>query len=196
MEFTLIYRGPLPSNGNSNQKQKIRDFLHPQLKELWNHPPLNGKRQWLTPIGSPENQGFTLVEGRSGFNFVALVSNKIWLVTHLSINFLRNGPPGQLISRGGDLDNRLKTLFDALALPNEGQIREAPPSVQMPENFFCLLEDDSLIYSFTVVADRLLDGTRLHPNHLLSTDHPELEVLLLIRVVTKTTELRVLNLDL
>jgi hypothetical protein len=196
MEFSLTYRGPLPGNGDAKEKQTIREYLHPQLKELWNQPPLNGKQQLWTATPILENENITLLESREGFNFVALVSNRFHLAADLHITFLRNGPPGSLISRGGDLDNRLKTLFDALAFPTNNQIRQAPPTTRPPDNFFCLLEDDSLIYSFGVAADRLLDGSRVHVHHEVNPDHPELEVLVLVRVSTRTTELKIWNMDL
>ncbi|MDF1815001.1 MAG: hypothetical protein P1V20_22545 [Verrucomicrobiales bacterium] len=41
MEFTLIYEGPLKSNGDRDHKQAIRAYLKPQLEMLWTLPPLN-----------------------------------------------------------------------------------------------------------------------------------------------------------
>jgi hypothetical protein len=198
MEFTLTYRGPLPaSKGTPQDKRRIREYLHPQLKELWEHAPLKGKHNLLTTEQIYENENIAIIEPKKGFNFVALVSDKLGLAAHLHITFLRHGPLGKLISNGGDLDNRLKALFDGLASPDENQIAQAPPSIKAPENIFCLLSDDSLIHSFTVAADRLLDVTRVHADHWLQNPtHPELEVLLLIRVETRTTELKIWNMDL
>lgn len=196
VEFTLTYRGPLPGNGSAKEKQTIREYLHPQLKELWDHPPLNAKHQLLTDQLVYENEEIALLERRNGFDFVALVSSKFGLAAELRIIFLRNGPPGGLVKHGGDLDNRLKTLFDALALPNKDQIAQAPPRTQTSEKFFCLLEDDALIHGFNVAADRLLAATQVHVHQSISPTHPELEVLLLIQVVTRTTTARIWNMDL
>jgi hypothetical protein len=55
--------------------------------------------------------------------------------------FLRKEEPGRLY-QGGDLDNRLKTLFDALSVPNKEQVVDDPTMV---EQVYCLLEDDRLI---------------------------------------------------
>ena len=41
VDFTLTYEGPLAANGRSKLKHDIRRQLHPQLKELWAHPPLS-----------------------------------------------------------------------------------------------------------------------------------------------------------
>jgi hypothetical protein len=49
-------------------------------------------------------------------------------------------------SSHGDIDNRLKTLFDCLTLPdpNQGYEAETPAQDELPY-FYCLLEDDRLI---------------------------------------------------
>jgi hypothetical protein len=45
------------------------------------------------------------------------VCSQLRLVARLSIVMLRPEPPGSIITAGGDIDNRLKTLFDALRMP-------------------------------------------------------------------------------
>lgn len=163
MEFRLTYRGPLAANGLVAEKQAIRRALHPQLAELWQQEPLrsigpDGRRLWeqgaepslLFPVGS--------------FNFIPVVSERIHLIGHLDILFLRRERPGAVVTSGGDLDNRLKTLLDALRIPKN---RDELPRGDQPKNgevpFFCLLEDDSLITRINVTTDRLLDpGERSH----------------------------------
>ena len=154
------------------------------------------KHQLLTTKPICENEDIALIETKGHFNFVALISEKLHLAANLRITFLRNGPPGSLIKVSGDLDNRLKTVFDALTLPNQDQIAKAPPSIQAPDIFFCLLQDDSLIHNFQVAADRLLDGTRVHAHQQSSPKQLQLEVLLIIQVITRTTELIIGNMDL
>jgi hypothetical protein len=70
--------------------------------------------------------------------------------------FLRRENPGELITKGGDIDNRLKTLFDALRVPeHSSELGGAVPEAD--ENpFFCLMESDTLITDFHVTTDRLL----------------------------------------
>ena len=55
-----------------------------------------------------------------GWNFVPFVTEELNLICGLDILFLRPSAPGQLVS-GGDLDNRLKTLFDALRIPEASE---------------------------------------------------------------------------
>lgn len=45
MEFRLVYRGVLPSGQQAGrvEKQAIRRALHPQLRDLWARPPLQGR---------------------------------------------------------------------------------------------------------------------------------------------------------
>lgn len=61
-----------------------------------------------------------------------------------------------MVASGGDIDNRLKVLLDGLVMPRtESDLGGIP--LEPDENpFFCLLEDDSLITSVSVITDRLL----------------------------------------
>jgi hypothetical protein len=75
----------------------------------------------------------------------------------LNILFLRREEPGSVVTQGGDIDNRLKTLFDALRIPlTAGELPTgfAPGPDEKP--FHCLLESDALITQVGVVTDRLL----------------------------------------
>jgi hypothetical protein len=57
----------------------------------------------------------------------------------------------------GDIDNKLKTICDALRHPSEPQEipkNWVPKATQIP--LVCLLEDDNLITKFSVNVDRLL----------------------------------------
>ena len=60
MEFRLIYKGSLPSAGNDTrapQKNKIREYLHPQLEQLWmTHPAL----QWVADTNDPNSRKIPL----------------------------------------------------------------------------------------------------------------------------------------
>jgi hypothetical protein len=80
------------------------------------------------------------------------------VVAELSITLLRPEPPGGLITQGGDIDNRLKTLFDALTMPRH--INALPTGVKIEPDespFFCLLEDDNLVTSVAVRTEQLLE---------------------------------------
>ena len=169
MDFTLIYEGPLAANARPNQKHDIRRKLHPQLKELWEHPPLN-QFYWKARQGSQH------LRSVSGYEFATIVHPEWHFNAKLDILMLRPEPPGSIITPGGDIDNRLKTLFDALTRPIYQQDIPAwvPTSDERP--FHCLLDDDRLISKVSVETDRLLAAPE------------ETHVKLIVRVHVHTTE--------
>jgi len=80
------------------------------------------------------------------------------LFAEIELDLMRPEPPGRLLTQGGDMDNRLKTLFDALTMPRHANA--LPPDVQPQEGempFFCLLEDDNLVTSLSVKTEQLLE---------------------------------------
>jgi hypothetical protein len=166
MEFRLFYRGPLKANGDKVHKHELRQKFHPQLRRLWEVTPVKDSYP-LFPI--EEHMRHDHKVGNT--IFVPLVTKSLDLVAQLEIVMLRPEEPGAIITKGGDLDNRLKTLFDALRKPKD--LKELPNSYQSPpkeELFYCLLEDDALITGVALTTDRLLEFSS------------EDEVLLLIRV--------------
>ena len=75
----------------------------------------------------------------------------------LDILFLRRDVPGSAIITGGDIDNRLKVLIDALKMPREcGQIPAGWVASADHDPLYCLMEDDSLITQIKITTDRLL----------------------------------------
>ena len=92
-----------------------------------------------------------------GFNFVPLVTLDLNLLCGLDILFLRTGKPGEVL-RSGDIDNRLKTLFDALRIPEANENYSARSASADEKPFFCLLEDDKLITKVSVETDQLLQN--------------------------------------
>jgi len=171
VEFRLVYTGPLQAQSHSNArldvKHAIRKQLHLQLKELWVQ-----HRQFLT---EQNEEYFASIFERSGFRFVPLINRKQGKSCTLDILFLRRDSPGNLVESGGDLDNRIKVLFDALRMARD---RDELPKNAQPEQgedpFHCLLEDDSLITSVNITTDRLL--TPLRPDEHIH------EVVLIIKV--------------
>ena len=183
MTFRLLYRGPLHSNAGAHEKQAIRRTLHKQLADLWRRPPLTTVAHsvgLLNPM--PSGNQLSVIVARGGFQCAPLVTGRLALVCHLDVLFLRPQDPGELI-QAGDLDNRLKTLFDALQMPDENQlIGDAPSQNETP--FFCLLENDALITQFSVETDRLLE------------DVPPSHVALVMRVSLRATKASWISLDL
>ena len=153
MEFTLYFDGKLKSNGDAKHKHKIREQFHRQLKQLWEYPPLLIYRPGMWTNSDAEA---STAKHAGSFTFVPLVMVQSHLLVELDITMLREGSPGQIYTEG-DIDNRLKTLFDALAVPKLVQL---PPDAVPSEDqhpFHCLLEDDKLISRISVRADRLLE---------------------------------------
>jgi hypothetical protein len=177
VEFYLLYSGELHSDGNRDQKHAIRKVFHSQLGRLW-HTNQNLRqlavmegmscyaRETAGIENPPQLSDDDAVEkgladigrnwNRNGFNFVPLVTKQHCLRCRLDILFLRMEERNYVL-QGGDIDGRLKTLFDAIR-PTKS--RDELPTGAAPERgetpFFCLLEDDSLISEVRVVADQLL----------------------------------------
>jgi hypothetical protein len=172
--FTLHYRGPLRPNGKPAHKHILRQHFHAQLKELWKQRPLARSTRLLEPdVGS-----LCLLKPKHGFNFAPLVSQSVGAVAELNILLLWPLPAGFIISSGGDIDNRLKTLLDALKAPLDPS--DLPPGTRpAPDEdpFFCLLEDDSLITGLKIETDRLLEPVA-----------DDSEVLATVRVSTRLLE--------
>ena len=128
--------------------------------------------------------GLSLPIEVQGRKYVPLVRSSFALTCGLDILFLRKGGEGALVAEGGDLDNRIKTLFDGLRVPKPSEIEVASSLEEAESITFCLLEDDALITDFSVRTDRLLT----HPG---SKDS---EVLLVIDVIVKVSHLTSNNL--
>lgn len=202
VEFRLTYEGFLFSSvdekhakypGRTQHKHEIRQKLHPQLKRFWEiHPWLVhlGQHGWSgQPVRDPTDKHFeptihvaesavehmanTYVRAR-GFRFVPLVREELGLLCSVSILYLRPAPPGSIFARG-DIDNRLKTLFDALKIPSDAEI---PPVSPGPDEnpMYVLLEDDSLITHAAVETDYLLKGIdETRPDHM-DRDHARIVI--------------------
>ena len=183
MEFTLLYQGSLRSNGGPAHKQELRRAFHPQLQRLWQLEPLKSNRAYVAypPIAPTAcDPQLSLLQSVRNFTFAPLISERLYLAAQLSITLLRPERPGQIIKQMGDIDNRLKTLFDALCVPphpNQIPKGDAPSSDEMP--FFCLLQDDCLVTKVSVDTQRLLtvDDT-------VSKSH----VVILVHVKTQVTK--------
>ena len=155
MKFTITYDGPLAANGRPSQKHDIRLALHPQLKELWEH----------NPLLQFHDAGGSNLSTVGGYNFTSIVHPRWNFRAELDILMLRPDAPGAIVTSRGDIDNRLKTLFDALARPIHSQDIPNTWSPRMGEDpLHCLLENDDLIMAVTVNIDRLLAAST--PTHV------------------------------
>ncbi|NKQ86757.1 hypothetical protein C3Y91_20735 [Rhizobium sp. UPM1133] len=149
----------------------------------------------------PEFQRIADRHGKLGYHWVPLVSDETFTHCSIDVLMLRPGKVGGLII-DTDIDNRLKTLFDALQIPtSQSQLPETPASDEDP--FFVLLEKDSLISSVSVTTDRLLaterfirkdvpDSLTLSLDQSANRDH----VVLIISVAIHATKTTLDNLHL
>ena len=90
---------------------------------------------------------------KHGSWFLPVVRESFALHCGLKILFLRHEAPGK-IYQGGDIDGRIKTLLDALSVPQHAE-QILDKSVQR-NPIHCLIEDDSLISGLHVETERLL----------------------------------------
>jgi hypothetical protein len=171
LEFRLLYEGELLSSGNKpkpENKHAIRKILHPQLRHLWKTQ--KSLRQYAEYLGSaiPPNHGseeerierglnsIGINYERAGYKCIPLVTESFALRCSVDILILRPDETQVIHKDGGDLDGKVKTIFDALQMPkdlvNVGGV--GPQQDETP--FYCLLEDDKLITEFRVAGDRLL----------------------------------------
>lgn len=171
MQFRLVYQGRLRSNGNLAHKQEIRRALHPQLRDLWRYPPVDSHPEWLAD--EPADGEQSVIQHVGAFRFAPLICETLMVVAELEIVFLRQARPGGLIRQGGDIDNQLKTLFDALRCPHSAAELPQGDGPQEDENpFYCLLDDDERILDLSVSVDRYLappDDRSVHVSMLVRT---------------------------
>lgn len=98
-------------------------------------------------------------------NFRPLVRRSLALTCSLSILFMRKEEAGSVYMRGrgayGDLDNRIKTVLDALTVPPIDQ------SVDGGLPFmYALLEDDALVTALNIQTRRLLNAPGTSASHV------------------------------
>jgi hypothetical protein len=190
MELRLTYQGELLGSSRTNtraeHKHAIRRVFHPQLRRFWQtHPTLKSYRSEPFMHGAMLGSNWSNLPmlwehlarkyERIGYNFVPLAREESMLICSINILFIRVDAPGSLI-KSGDIDNRLKTLFDALRMPgNKDEVPYGPSDDEKP--FFVLLEDDKLITHISVETDTLLEK--------VSSDWNDNDVRLVISVKLK-----------
>lgn len=137
LKFRLTYQGQLLSETNrgklldarARHKHEIRKSLHPQLKRLWEISPNLLLKPLELPagtkgvrFGAPKDQhtakGLSEIFTLGNYNFVPLLTRGMGAICKIDVLYLRAGAPGSAFS-SGDIDNRLKTLFDGLTVPRE-----------------------------------------------------------------------------
>lgn len=199
-------------NSKTKSKQPliraIREQISKQLSELWQvHPALKSAKIHRL---IPEKQGYTWSEAHhsnfastpptpiqstamdavdicsstniNGFEFLPLIRESIGLVCALDIIFLRKGPKGK-VYQGGDLDNRIKTLLDALRMPLVDEVQEFNDPTNPTALTYCLLENGDRVTGLNVKTGQLLSRSGAD----------ESEVRLIIDVDARVTHPRAYN---
>jgi hypothetical protein len=177
MQFRLTYEGRLLGASRNDtraaHKHEIRMKLHPQLKRQW------VVHQWLAQLQGLHYPDYRMaISGQTinnpvwahhptymahlcaahqsqNRNWAPLVADDMGLTCALDILFLRPGARGSVLNVG-DIDGRLKTLFDALAIPSSGS---GLPDPEGEQPIYVLLSDDRHISHVSVEADELLEPT-------------------------------------
>lgn len=182
VNFRLTYDGPLKAASQSDTRRELKHRMRVAFSQQLGHLYVSKRGDFLQVETERQTEGNSPVIKLGPFLFLALVRERLNLVCDLDILFLRRESPGQLISSGGDLDNRIKVLFDSLRIPqDENEIRGFQPSDQTRKLILCLTEDDKLITGFRVTTDRLLDAP--------TSTQAENDVRLIINVEVKATRL-------
>lgn len=156
-KYIVYFTAPnLVSSPGPNVKQIVRISDEESLRA-------GNVKTWVEHIAN-DHQKF-------GGRFVPLVSKEGGFTCTLDILFLRRDNPGNIVKHGGDIDNRLKVLLDGLRMPDSLE-ELGGYSIEPDEDpFYCLLEDDRLITSVSVTADRLLappkDQESIHDVYLI-----------------------------
>jgi hypothetical protein len=169
------YAGPLratqrdPRDGqpskHTENRHEIRKKFHKQLRKWWHESPAfsdvgpsylitNGPPGYQEPL--IDYKSLAKRHAQDGFNFVPLVTKELDLYCELEIIFLRPDRPGHVVW-AGDIDNRIKTLLDAMRIPEKGEGYGNRTPTEEENPFFCLLEDDKLITKLSVETDRMLE---------------------------------------
>lgn len=183
LKFRLTYEGEIPSGQSSPGAAKVamRESFHFQLKRLWEKTDFlesaftrtpeapektvqnvlaGGRGAMHTGLASVDAGSFPLKEAignlhkENGYRFIPLVSKNFWTKCSLDILFLRSDGITAPVS-AGDLDNRVKTIIDALKRPKSANELTSYKG-ESESLFFVLLEDDDLIDGLKVEADNLL----------------------------------------
>jgi hypothetical protein len=152
MKFKLLYFGELKTNPKKRSQHiaDIRMQFHPQLKKLVELSPWDNLRKYMHPNPS---KGPAITRHVGGIDFNPIITPNLKLIAELEIQLLHPEVTGQARA---DIDNRIKTLLDALRSPqNEHEIGENIPRNIGP--IYTLLDDDHLVTRLSVNTSHFLD---------------------------------------
>ncbi|MDR0449477.1 MAG: hypothetical protein LBG89_03410 [Rickettsiales bacterium] len=180
MKFKLLYYGELMTNPKSRSRHvsEIRMALHHQLKKLMGHAPWDNLAAHMVP--NPTKAPI-LSKSLGGYVFNPLISDKLNMFVELDIQMLH---PESIGFARADIDNRAKTLLDALRCPqNEHECGE-----NMPKNtgaIYTLLDDDNLVSKLSINTSRLLSAQDIFTERASEDDE---KIFLMINVNVRISE--------
>ncbi|MCL2439175.1 MAG: hypothetical protein FWD15_01540 [Alphaproteobacteria bacterium] len=172
MKFKLIYSGELKINPKKRSKHinEIRKVLSPQLKRLTEITPYSIIKEKLMK----NERGVRCI---GGVKYFPIITPELNLLAELDIQILH---PELLETPRADIDNRLKTLMDALKRPQSShEVCDDNKGKMM----YTLLDDDHMV-----------KGLSINTTHLLSSDykdgtHPDdYKLLVIITVAIKASK--------
>jgi hypothetical protein len=167
VEFTLNYRGRLPSgqnNAHKKLKREMRKRFHHRLRAKWESTValmdiLSDKLPVVSNSREADAREADYCLWQIGkLRFLPLVVNGYALKLKCDLEILIQSriKPYGVLGDNGDLDNRAKTLIDALTLPQRNQLVDENATAT-DDPIYCLLQDDRLVSKITIAAEPLLD---------------------------------------
>ena len=172
MKFKLVYVGEVKINPKkrSQHLQEIRDVLSPQLKRLTQISPYNVIKDKLEKRGKA-------IRKVGDAKFCPLITPDLDLLAELDIQILH---PELLETPRADIDNRMKTLLDALKRPQS--VHELSDNMNKKEVCYTLLDDDHLVTKMTINTSHLL-----YKEETINKNH-DYELLIIITVNIKASK--------
>ncbi|HEV8348219.1 MAG TPA: hypothetical protein VGQ16_16700 [Vicinamibacterales bacterium] len=170
MKLLLRYRDNLPASAGPAEKMQLRFFLSRQLRRVWEnyfeakHPlgQLPRAKPTKLPAANSLPYFMTVFDDEPSYRFVPLVTHGNKIRCRLSIRYgrWRTGGAAQLLDNG-DIDARLKVLFDGLSIPQANQLNFSKVHLEhQTDTCFVLAEDDRLIESVEIGTFEILDAPK------------------------------------
>jgi hypothetical protein len=147
---------------NTARAPIIRHMREPARNEVrppWKLPDYTGP---VSPMESGQIDLCAAIDVPNVGHYIPLVRHSLCLACAVDILFLRHEEPFNLMRQGGDLDGRIKTLFDGLKMPNPKDKYVGLKPAADP--LYVVLEDDALISDISIRSGRLL-GNRAKDKH-------------------------------
>jgi hypothetical protein len=121
-----------------------------------------------------------------GYRWVPLTLSQYSVSCEIDMLMLFTSPEQAGPKNFGDLDNRVKTVIDALKQPDPDSISHCPAPGKGDDPFFVLYNDDKVVSKLTVETDNLYRPRMTH--------HQEKPILLTVNVTLRPYNVNMFNL--